>query len=191
MKKNNTLALVEAALMIAMSTVLGMLKIYELPNGGSITCASMVPLVLLSYRRGIKWGLAAAFTESLLQMLLKFNVPPTNDFLSFLAVIMLDYVIAYTVLGAAALFGKPFKNRVVSVAVGAVAVTVLRFLCSFLSGVLIWWPYTPEGMSVAFYSFTYNGSYMLPEIIITAVVSVLLVKVLDRVLPTEPAKARS
>ena len=78
MKKNNTLALVEAALMIAMSTVLGMLKIYELPNGGSITCASMVPLVLLSYRRGIKWGLAAAFTESLLQMLLKFNVPPTK-----------------------------------------------------------------------------------------------------------------
>ena len=189
MKKNTTFILVECALMIAMSTVLSMFKIFELPNGGAITCASMVPLVLVSYRHGLNWGISTAFACSLLQMLIKFNAPPTNTFWAFLAVIVLDYVLAFTVLGAASLFGKPFKNRAVSVAVGAVAVTFLRFLCSFFSGILIWGSYAPAGTPVWIYSLTYNGSYMLPEMIITAVVSVMLIQVLDRVEHRTPKKA--
>ena len=167
--------------MIAMSTVLSMFKIYELPNGGAITCASMVPLVLVSYRHGLKWGISTAFAHSLLQMLIKFNAPPANTFWAFLAVVALDYVLAFTVLGTAAFFGKPFKSRTTSVAVGAIAATFLRFLCSFFSGILIWGSYAPEGTPVWIYSLTYNGSYMLPEMIITAVVSVILIQVLDRV----------
>lgn len=189
MKKNTTLTLVECALMIAMSTVLSMLKIFELPQGGAITCASMVPLVLVSYRHGLKWGVATAFTHSLLQMVLKFDAPPANTIWAFIAVILLDYVLAFTALGTAAFFGKPFQSRAVSVAVGSVAVGVLRFLCSFLSGILIWGSYAPEGTPVWLYSLTYNGSYMLVETIITAVVAVVLIQVLDRMEHRTPKKA--
>lgn len=181
MKKNTTLILVECALMIAMSTVLSMLKIFELPQGGAVTCASMVPLVLVSYRHGLKWGVLTAFTHSLLQMIIRFDAPPANTFWAFLGVILLDYILAFTVLGTASFFGKPFQNRAAAVAVGSVAVCALRFLCSFLSGILIWGGYAPEGTPVWLYSLTYNGSYMLVETVITAVVSVILIQALDRV----------
>lgn len=189
MKKNTTLTLVECALMIAMATVLSMIKLFELPQGGSITCASMVPLVLVSYRHGLKWGIATAFTHSLLQMVLRFDAPPANTIAAFIAVVLLDYVLAFTVLGTASFFGKPFKARTVSVAVGSVVVCALRFVCSFLSGILIWASYAPEGTPVWLYSLTYNGSYMLVETIITAVVSVILVQVLDRMEHKSPKKA--
>ena len=175
------LILAECAMMIAMATVLSMFKLFTLPQGGSVTIASMVPLVLVSYRHGLKWGIGTAFVHSLLQMLLGFYPPPAQTFMAFVGVILLDYVLAFTVLGTAAFFGKPFKNRIASVAVGATVVGVLRFLCSFLSGILIWSSYTPEGTPVWLYSLTYNGGYMLPEIIITVVVAVILVPVLDKI----------
>ena len=181
MKKHTTLTLVECAMMIAMSTALSMIPIFQLPQGGSVTCASMVPLVLVSYRHGLKWGIGTAFTHSLLQMVILFNVPPANNFFAFVGVILLDYVLAFTALGTAAFFGKPFKKRVVSVAVGTISVTFLRFLCSFVSGILIWGSYAPEGTPVWIYSLTYNGSYMLPEIIITTAVALILIPVLDRI----------
>jgi thiamine transporter len=189
MKKNSTVILVECALMIAMSTVLSMFKIFEMPQGGSITCASMVPLVLISYRHGFNWGVSTAFAHSLLQMLIKFNMPPANTLWAFLLVILLDYVIAFTVLGTASFFGKPFKNRAVSVAVGTLAVTFVRFICSFLSGILIWQDYAPKDIPLWLYSLTYNGGYMLPEMIITTVVAVILIRVLDRVEHRAPKKA--
>ena len=122
-KQNTTLILVECALMIAMSTVLSMFKIFELPQGGAVTCASMVPMVILSFRHGPKWGLTAAFAESLLQMILKFDAPTAKTFVAFTLVILLDYVLAFTSIGAASIFGKPFKNRMVSVGVGAFCVS--------------------------------------------------------------------
>ena len=189
MKKNTTVILVECALMIAMSTVLSMFKIFELPQGGAVTCASMVPLVLVSYRHGLKWGISTAFAHSLLQMIIQFNAPRANTFGAFVAVVLLDYVLAFTVLGTAAFFGKPFKSRAASGAVGSVAVAFLRFLCSFLSGILIWGSYAPEGTPVWIYSLTYNGSYMLPEAVITAVVAVVLIRVLDRVEHRAPGNA--
>lgn len=180
MKKNTTVILVECALMIAMSTVLSMIKIFQMPQGGAITCASMVPLVLVSYRHGTKWGVTTAFAFSLLQMLLRFDAPPANTLWAFLAVVALDYVIAFTILGTASFFGKPFKNKAVGVAVGTLIVTFIRYMCSFLSGILIWYDYAPKDMPVWLYSLTYNGSYMIPEMIITAVVAVVLVRALDR-----------
>ena len=181
MKKDTTLTLVECALMIALSTVLSMLTLFKMPQGGSITCASLVPLVIVSYRHGTKWGVGTAFAHSLLQMMLGFEAPPAKTFLAFLGVVMLDYVLAFTVLGLASFFGRPFKKRAVSVAVGSAAVCLLRYLCSFLSGILLWGEYAPADMPVWLYSLTYNGSYMIPETIITAVVTVILVGVLDRV----------
>ena len=89
--------------------------------------------------------------------------------------ILLDYVLAFTLLGLAGAIAKPFKNRLVGVAVGTAAVCGIRFLCSFLSGVLIWGNLS-DGLPAWTYSLTYNGSYMLPETILTTVAAVLIFK---------------
>ena len=159
-----TRIMVECALMIALGTILANIKIYELPNGGSITLFSMVPFILVSFRHGVKWGLFTGFVNSLLQMLLGFYAPPAPGLLPLVGMILLDYV-----------FAKPFKNKLVGVAVGSAAVCVLRFLCSFLSGVLIWGNLS-DGLPAWIYSLTYNGSYMLPEGIMTTIAVVLLYK---------------
>ena len=151
--------------------------LYEvITNGGSITFASMVPLILISYRHGFKWGIFTAFTHSLIQMIVDFHTPPVQKLSAFVLVILLDYILAFTVLGSASLFGKPFKNKSTSIAVGAFSVTTLRFLCSYVSGIVVWGCYAPEGTPVWIYSLTYNGSYMIPEIIISTIVSVILIQ---------------
>ena len=76
-----TRIMVECALMIALGTILANIKIYELPNGGSITLFSMVPFILVSFRHGVKWGLFPGFVNCLLQMLLGFYAPPAPGLL--------------------------------------------------------------------------------------------------------------
>ena len=183
---SKTRTLVECALMIALGTVLANIKIFEMPNGGSITLLSMLPFILVSYRHGTKWGLFTGFVNSLLQMLLGFYAPPAPGLLPLVGMILLDYVLAFTLLGLAGAIAKPFKNRLVGVAVGTLplvqqrlvaiaAVCGIRFLCSFLSGVLIWGNLS-DGLPAWTYSLTYNGSYMLPETILTTVAAVLIYK---------------
>lgn len=170
-----TRILVECALMIALGTVLANVKLYSLPNGGSITLFSMVPFILISFRHGAKWGMFTGFVNSLLQMILGFYAPPAPGLLPLVGMILLDYVLAFTVLGLACVFAKPFKNQLVGVGVGTAVVCALRFVCSFLSGVLIWGNLS-EGLPAWIYSLTYNGSYMLPETILTTVAVVILYK---------------
>ena len=172
---SKTRILVECALMIAAGTVLSNFKIYELPNGGSVTFLSMLPFVLVSFRHGAKWGLFTGFVNSLLQMLLGFYAPPAPGLLPLVGMILLDYVLAFTLLGLAGAFAKPFRNRLVGVAVGTAAVCLIRYLCSFLSGVLIWGNLS-EGLPAWVYSLGYNGSYMIPETILTTVAAVLICK---------------
>ena len=115
---SKTRILVECALMIALGTVLANIKIYELANGGSVTLFSMLPFILISFRHGVKWGLFTGFVNSLLQMLLGFYAPPAPGLLPLVGMILLDYVLAFTLLGLAGAFAKPFRNRLVGVAVG-------------------------------------------------------------------------
>ena len=172
---SKTRILVECALMIALGTVLANIKIYELANGGSVTLFSMVPFILVSFRHGAKWGLFTGFVNSLLQMLLGFYAPPAPGLLPLFGMIMLDYVLALSLLGLACVFAKPFKNRLLGVAVGSAVVCLIRFLCSFLSGVLIWGNLS-DGLPAWTYSLGYNASYMLPETVLTVVAVVLLHK---------------
>lgn len=172
---SKTRILVECALMIAIGTVLAQIKIFEMPNGGSITLLSMLPFVLVSFRHGVKWGLLTGFVNSLLQMLLGFYAPPAGTVLALVGMILLDYVLAFTLLGLAGAIAKPFKNKVAGVAVGTAAVCFIRFLCSTLSGVLIWGDVT-KGWAAWSFSIVYNGSYMLPELILTTVGAVVLYK---------------
>ena len=171
----------ECALMIAVGTVLAQIKIFTMPYGGSVTLVSMLPFILVSFRHGTKWGLFTGFVNSLLQMLTGFYAPPSGTFTALVGMILLDYLLAFMVLGLAQGIAKPFRNRTIGVAAGTAAVCFLRFVCSFLSGALLWGSYQSYyewavGMSVWEYSFIYNASYMFPELIITTVVACIVVK---------------
>ena len=173
--EKKTVNLTRAAIMIALASALSFFKIIELANGGSITLGSMVPIILVSYILSPKWAIFTSFVYSLLQMLLQgIAAPPTQNFLYYLLVIMLDYVIAFTVLGLAGILTGKIKNVSLKVIVGTVMVIILRFLCHLLSGIMIWGVYAPEGQSVFCYSLIYNGSYILGELIITVVIMTLI-----------------
>lgn len=181
-KRTNTRAMVECALMIAVGTVLAQIKIFTMPYGGSVTLVSMLPFILVSFRHGVKWGLFTGFINGLLQLITGFYAPPSGTLTALIAMILLDYLLAFMALGLAQAFAKPFKSRLAGVAVGSAAVCVLRFICSFLSGALLWGSYQSyydwaAGLSVWEYSFIYNGSYMLPELVITTVCACIMVKI--------------
>ncbi len=160
------------AVLIALSFALVLVsKLIPAPwlQGGSVTIASMVPIILASLILGTKWGLACGFVFSLIQMMTGFYPPPTQNFINFIAVIFLDYVGAFSVLGLANLFVRLMGSKPWAIPLSGTIVTGLRFIMHILSGILIWGVYA-ENSSVLVYSITYNGSYMIPEMIITTIV---------------------
>ena len=178
---SKTRILVECALMIAIGTILAQIKLFKMPQGGSVTLLSMLPFILVSFRHGVKWGLLTGFANSLLQMLMDFWAPPAGTITSLIACILLDYVLAFSLLGIAGAIAKPFSNRFVGVCVGTASVCVIRFLCSFLSGFLLWGSYQSSydwavGMPVWLYSLIYNGSYMGVELVFTTLGAAVLYK---------------
>lgn len=178
--------LVECGLMVAVGTVLMMLRLFEMPNGGSVTLACSLPFILISFRHGTRWGLLSGLACALLQMITGFYVPPAASVLAFVGVVLLDYVFAFGLQGLASLFAKPFRSPAVGVGVGTFAVCFLRFLSAFLSGFLIWEPITGGGLSAVIYSLTYNGGYMLVETIITVTIALLLYKIAPKLYERQP-----
>lgn len=186
MKQTLTRKLTESALLIAIATVLSMIK-FDLPFGGGVTVVSMLPLVLISHRWGWKWGVLTAFVYSLIQLMLGLdNVGYATSFVMALGVIFLDYVIAYTVIGFSGAFDKPLGKTWKSVAVGIAVTFVLRFCCHLITGAWIWGEWMPEtfmNMTMTgpwLYSFLYNGWYMLAELVLTEIVAMLLYQPLGR-----------
>ena len=169
-----TKKLVMCAVMTALSTVLCIYTVYRLPNGGGVTFASMVPIIMISLLYGAKYGIVSGVIYSLVQGVMGFYAPPVQNFSSFLIVILFDYLIAFTVLGCADLFWKLFKRVKWAIPLCGTFTVFLRFLCHLVSGVAIWSAYAPEGQSPFAYSLVYNASYMIPEMIITAIVLVSL-----------------
>lgn len=174
MKRNTTKQLTLSGVAMALSIVLGMLPIIRMPNGGSITLASMLPIIFVAVLTNTKWGILTAFSYSLIQIAREFYPPPTPNLLNFALVVALDYIIAFTILGFAGIFIKKIKNKAIAIGVGTCMVMSVRYLCSFLSGILIWGIYAPAGMPAWQYSLIYNGSYMIPEIILTTILAMLL-----------------
>jgi len=173
-QSSNTRYLVEGALAIAIAFILSLIKIFELPYGGSISL-EMVPLVLIGLRNGPKWGGISAFAFSILKLILGFsNVLYCNTLGAQIGCILLDYVLAFTVLGLAAIFVDIIGKNTKGVLISTVIVGLLQFLCSFLSGWILWGSYAWEGYSAPVYSLIYNGSYMLPNIIITTIIIAIL-----------------
>lgn len=203
--KKSTVRLVESALLIAIAAVIELVSKaigLELPFGGTITLASMFPIVLISYRHGVKWGLLSGFTYSFVQMLLGAKtvsamfLPGDSQMVVWKAicVCLLDYIVAYTVLGFGGLFKGKFKKPATELVLGVVVALAMRYLVHIVSGAIFYgawaeWFFSQDGfysigekilsvcsgttLSVV-YSVFYNGLYMIPEIIITSVVAAIL-----------------
>ena len=107
MEHTKTRKLVESAIMIALATVLSLLKLADLPYGGSVTLASMLPIALIAYRNGLGWGLGSGLAYGVLQQLLGLKtLTYVTGAGSVIAVILLDYIIAFTVMGLAGIFRR-------------------------------------------------------------------------------------
>ncbi len=173
--KKTTFKICLSAIFIALGTVLSMLKPIEMPLGGGVTIMSMVPVVMMVLMLGNKWGFIATFVYSLVQMGLSFaevmgwGLTP----ISLAATYLLDYILAYTVLGFAGIFRKKGTAGIV---LGVCLAVFLRFICHFITGAVIFDIWC-EWDSAWVYSFCYNGAYMLPEMVITAFVSAFIFKV--------------
>lgn len=209
MKKQKLYWLVESALMIALGIVLELVSkmiIPEMPFGGQVTIVSMLPVILVSWKYGIAKGLVTGFVYSLIEMMLGAKtvsaafLPVEEDGLGILGAILmlvLDYIVAYTVLGLASMYKKAIKKNWVSLALGAFTVLVLRYASHIASGYILYgawaeWFFTQEGfyswgqtilnkfsgnMLSLVYSVIYNGFYMIPEIIITTIVAAVAGKI--------------
>ncbi len=180
--KQQLLSMVEGALMLALAFALDIackLIPGPFPYGGGIS-VSVLPIIYFAYRRGTAWGLSAGAVFAVLQIITGWYLPPAGTWWAVLLCVLLDYLLAFSAAGLAPLFARPFgQKRVLGYAVGSAAVGVLRFLCSFASGVILWDSYAPDGMNVWLYSLVYNGGYMLPNTVLITLLTVALSLALD------------
>ena len=174
----------ESAMLIAVGTVLSLIAFQgPWPQGGSITVGSMLPIVLIAHRHGTSWGVLSALTYSLVQLVLGLNnLQWAPTWYSALGIVLFDYVLAFTVIGFAAMFNAKVSDRRASIVLGIAFTFTARFACHFISGVLIWGAIFPNdlGWAASLFSLVYNGSYMLPEILISAFLALLLYLPLGR-----------
>ena len=204
--------LTESGMMIALATVVSFLcslipvPPFNFPFGGGITIAGMLPIVLVAYFYGTKWGLLTGLVYSLIQMMLGHSTVaslflPVEEggmqIWAALTVCLVDYVLAYTALGLGGLFrGKGTPRR--SLVLGCLVALGARFVCHIVSGTVFYgawaeWFFTLDGIYNLFgktildtftgntlsviYSTVYNGCYMIPEMIITPVVALLVLRI--------------
>ena len=184
--------LCEGGIMLAAAFVLSLLQFWKMYDGGGIDFG-MLPILLFAVRWGVGPGLVVGFADGVLQFMQAGGIA-----IGWQSIIG-DYLVAFTVLGLADLFSKPFKSRAAGVCVGTAVVCLLRFVCSFLSGYIVWkdYDYAVEWLTnfewganfinsmgqdalCWFYSFVYNLSYMLPETILTVIGALILYKAMPK-----------
>ena len=209
-----TQRLTMSAVMIALAAVLAivcaLIPFLNLPFGGGFTVASMLPIVIVAYMYGLKWGFFTAGVYSAIQIVMDLYLgkgstimalfmPNSDDFMGYgaaVAILIIDYVIAYSLLGFGGAFRNRIKNKTVALSLGAALALTLRYIAHIVSGYIFYgtwaeWFFTQEnfysiggwildsfsGQGLALvYSVFYNGLYMIPEIIITVVAAIAVSK---------------
>lgn len=204
-----TRRLTESAMLLAVAVVLefaSKLFIPEMPFGGQVTLVSMLPVVLISYRHGVKWGLVAGVTYALLEMAIGIKTVSAafqpgyfgdgTMIVNALLMCLLDYLVAFTVLGLGGMF-RDRMNPVAALVCGSLVALGLRYVAHIFSGYILFagwaeWFFTQEGFPAWgaqlveslsptalgwTYSAVYNGFYMIPEMVFTAVAAALIAKV--------------
>ena len=162
-----TKKLVESALMIALALILNnVFRIKVGAAGGSITLFSMLPLNLLGYRHGVRWGVLCGAAYGLLDMMT-----------SFTGAAVIDYLLAYGAMGLGGVFRHSIKSQTIGYTAGSALAVLVRFACHFVSGFLVWGSLVSDGFGAIAYSFTYNIAYMGPEMVTTILGALVLSKV--------------
>ncbi len=208
--QTKTRRITESAMLLAVAIVLELISkmfIPEQPFGGQLTIVSMLPVVLISYRHGVRWGFVASLTYALLEMALGAKTV-TAAFMpgyfgdgtmigSAIVMCLMDYVVAFAALGLGGIFRNKIKNKGIALMCGSLVALGARYLAHILSGYILFssyaeWFFTQEGFpawgaqlvgSVGatalgwIYSIVYNGMYMIPEMVCTAIVAVLIARV--------------
>ena len=168
----DTRVLTEAALAISLAFVLGLIRVFKMPYGGSISL-EMVPLILLALRQGPFVGIVAGATYGLLDLAIEpFVVHPVQ--------VVFDYPLAFGVLGLAGFFPPTVRGAIF----GTVLAVLARFLCHFVSGVVFFTSTFPEGWNPLLYSAVYNAAYLVPSLIIALVAVVVLLRALETAQPS-------
>ena len=197
------------ALAMVLAMVCALIPFLNLPFGGGFTVASMLPIVIISYMYGMKWGFFSAGIYSVIQIvmdlylgkgstLIALFMPNSDDYMGIgaaIAILIIDYFVAYTLLGFGGAFRK-MKNKTLALTLGVVLALSLRYLAHIVSGYIFYgawaeWFFTQEnfyaigawildtfsgeGLAIV-YSIFYNGLYMIPEIVITSVAAVVVSK---------------
>ena len=143
-----TKKLVTSAVLIALATILSLVKLFELPFGGTVTVASMVPIIYISYEYGMKWGLFSAFVNSILQLICgigtgivsRMFLPGDEQMLLWqaLSICFLDYILAYFVIGFGGIFKGKFKSQTGEIVLGTVFALFLRWVAHLISGYIFY-----------------------------------------------------
>lgn len=160
MRNKDLRIMIETSVLVGAALALSFVRIWQMPQGGSVTL-EMLPLFVLAFRHGGKMGLVGGAVFGVLQLFFTQIYHPIQ--------VVLDYPVAFMVLGVAG-FGYLRKVPVLGVAVGA----FLRYLCHVLSGVVFFAQWTPEGTPVLLYSLGYNASYMVVQALAVAILIQLL-----------------
>lgn len=156
-------------MMSGLSLVLSLVIVLKMPQGGTVTAGCLLPIILLAVRRGPFWAMLAGAVSGFLQFIL------TGEALHPLS-ILLDYILAYGLAGVAGFFRGSYPKVILGTVLGC----GMRFLAHLISGATIFASYAPEGQNVWLYSAIYNGTYMLPELLVTLVEILLLYKFANR-----------
>ncbi len=207
---SKTRRITESAMLLAVAIVLELVAkmiIPEMPFGGQITLVSMLPVVLISYRHGVKWGLWAGVAYAMLEMALgaktvaaAFQPGYFGDgtmLVNAIIMCLMDYVVAFTVLGVGGIFRNRIARPGIALMLGALVALGLRYLSHIVSGYILFsgwaeWFFTQDGFPAwgawlvqnlspkalgLTYSVVYNGMYMIPEMVLTALAALLLARI--------------
>jgi len=152
-----------ASLCIALSFILSYVRLYEMPQGGSVTFASMLPIFMFSYEYGVAPGMIVGFAYGLLQFVQGgWFIHPIQ--------FLLDYPLAFSMLGTVGIVKK--LPGIWGMIPGILIGVILRFLCAFLTGVFFWGKGAGE-QNIMVYSAVYNGTYLIPETMICMIMAMI------------------
>jgi len=163
-QKTNTKTMVVSALLVGLSIVLTRITIYSLPQGGSVSLFGMLPIVICAYFFGTRRAVMCGMCVGMIDLIFKpYVIHPIQ--------LLLDYPLAFAMLGLAGLANK-FSDKWGMIP-GIILGTFGRFVCAFLSGMIFFGMYAPEGQNLVVYSIVYNGLYLVPEAIICIVLALI------------------
>lgn len=164
----------ESSILIAFSVILFFIALVKLPYGGEITLASMFPIVIIAYRHGTGFGLLSGLVYGIICQLLSISVLSfVTGWVSVVAVIVLDYLLAFSLIGLAGLVRK-IKNQTKAMIIGTLIGIFARYICHVISGSTVWAGLSIPTGQAFLYSIIYNATYILPETIVTLIVCIYI-----------------